>query len=62
MENKQITELMSQLANLTNAMEELNTTLDSALGNGKMYYGNVVDGLHEIARSINPERWEVKKK
>ena len=62
MENKQITELMSQLANLTNAMEELNTTLDSALGNGKEYYGNVVDGLFEIARSINPERWEVKKK
>jgi basic membrane lipoprotein Med (substrate-binding protein (PBP1-ABC) superfamily) len=55
---KQIEELTSEVSRLADAMEELAT----AFVNGKMYYGNVVDGLHEIARSINPERWEVKKK
>jgi hypothetical protein len=62
MDKQQIEDLIYQLASLSSAMEELNTTLDAAFNNGKFYDGNVVDGLHEIARSINPERWEVKKK
>ena len=55
---KQIEELTSEVSRLADAMENLSATFDG----GKMYYGNIVDGLFEIAVSINPERWEVKKK
>ena len=57
-QNKQLEELTSEVSRLADAMEELAGAFDG----GKMYYGNIVDGLFEIARSINPERWEVKKK
>jgi basic membrane lipoprotein Med (substrate-binding protein (PBP1-ABC) superfamily) len=57
-QNKQIEELTSEVSRLADAMEELAATFSD----GKTYYGNVVDGLFEIAVAINPERWEVKKK
>ena len=58
----QINEVVEAIEALTAQIEELNNTIDSSFGNGKLYYGNVVDGLFEIARSINPERFENKKK
>ena len=45
---KQIEELTNQVSRLADAMEELAGAFDG----GKMYYGNIVDGLFEIARSI----------
>jgi len=59
---KQIEDLIYQVSRLADAGEEIATTLDSAFNNGTFYDGKLIDGLMEIAISLNPERFQTKKK
>mgnify|MGYP003630306035 CR=1 FL=1 len=59
---KQIEALINQMSRLADGVEELNLTIDSNFHSGTFYDGKLVDGLMEIARSIDPKRWEMPKK
>ena len=63
MENKekQMEMLINQVSRLVDAVEENTATIDSHLSTGMFWDGKLVDGLMEIAVSLNPERFEKKK-
>ena len=53
--------LINQVSRLVDAVEENTATIDSHLSTGMFWDGKLVDGLMEIAVSLNPERFEKKK-
>ena len=63
MENKekQMEMLINQVSRLADNVEELSTSIDSNLSTGMFWDGKLIDGLMEIAVSLNPERFEKKK-
>lgn len=59
---KQINDLVNGLSRIADGVEDLNDTLDGSFGTGTFYDGKMIDGLMEVARSINPKRFENPKK
>ena len=59
---KQIEDLIYQMSRLADGVEELTATFDSAFNTGTFYDGKLIDGLMEISKSLNPERFQTKKK
>ncbi len=57
----QMNELINQVSRLADNVEELTTTMDSHLSTGMFWDGKLVDGLMEVAVSLNPERFKMKK-
>jgi len=57
---KQMTELINQVSRLADNVEELTTTIDSNLSTGMFWDGKLIDGLMEVAISLNPERFQKK--
>ncbi len=57
----QMQELINQVSRLVDAVEENTSTIDAHLGTGMFYDGKLIDGLMEIAVSLNPERFNNKK-
>jgi len=64
MKNKeqQMEELINQVGRLADNVEELTNTIDTNLSTGMFWDGKLIDGLMEIAKSLNPERFENPKK
>lgn len=58
MEKELLKELISQVSRLADNVEELSLSVDNNFHTGTFYDGKLVDGLMEIARSVNPQRWE----
>ena len=58
----QMEELINQVSRLADNVEELTNTIDSNLSTGMFWDGKLIDGLMEIAKSLNPERFENPKK
>ena len=58
---KQMAELINQVSRLADNVEELTTTIDYNLNTGMFWDGKLIDGLMEVAKSLNPERFEMKK-
>ena len=56
----QMNELISQVSRLADNVEELTSTMDSHLNTGMFWDGKLIDGLMEIAVSMNPERFQKK--
>ncbi len=56
----QMNELINQVSRLADNVEELSTSIDSNLSTGMFWDGKLVDGLMEIATSLNPERFQKK--
>jgi len=62
MENEnQMKELINQMSRLADGVEELTNTIDQHLSTGMFWDGKLIDGLMEIAKSLNPERFEMPK-
>lgn len=61
MENEnQMKELINQVSRLADNVEELTNTIDSNLSTGMFWDGKLIDGLMEVAISLNPERFQKK--
>ena len=58
----QTKELINQVSRLADNVEELTNTIDYNLNTGMFWDGKLIDGLMEIAKSLNPERFENPKK
>ena len=58
---EQMEMLINQVSRLADNVEELTTTMDSHLNTGMFWDGKLIDGLMEIAVSLNPERFQKKK-
>lgn len=61
LKEKQMEELINQVSRLADNVEELSTTMDHNLNSGMFWDGKLIDGLMEIAISLNPERFQKKK-
>ena len=57
----QMQELIKQVSRLVDAVEENTATIDAHLGTGMFWDGKLIDGLMEVAKSLNPERFDNKK-
>ena len=58
----QMKELINQVSRLADNVEDLTDAIDSNLNTGMFWDGKLIDGLMEIAKSLNPERFENPKK
>ena len=52
--------LINQVSRLADNVEELTNTIDSNLSTGMFWDGKLIDGLMEVAVSLNPERFQKK--
>ena len=58
---EEIQELARVVELLRDEVEQLNTEI-SALNQGDMWDGKLVDALMEVARAVDPEHWSRKQK
>ena len=62
LKENQMEALINEMSRLADAVEENTATMDSHLSTGMFWDGKLIDGLMEIAKSLNPERFEIPKK